>query len=588
MNNNIIFEKNISNTKIVNKTNIIIELRFLLIDTNSIDAKQYELVRLLITYSYLNYYNEKFISYNGNLLSFDNINTAINDLINILKEKYIINFTTSDLIYLVSNTSKFFKSKITKTFKQFLESLPPLLFFDFRFDAKVYEYVISGLGIIKHEQYFKRTTIVNLYKWINETNDYEQKNARIKASNSILLSYASESSILQLSGFKLTTLPENVFTQFTFVKTIDLTNNHISFISENVFRNMKSLTELDISQQFVELNFAVKSFEGTNLKKINIAYNFLKSVPKALAYLNKLENLTICSNQIVEIKKNDFVGSSNLKRLDIGFNQLEFIHPDAFINCHNLRVVNFRENNLSKLPTGLFNNLLFLEEISFFKNKITEIQENTFSNLPKLSNLILTSNRLRELSEEQLNNMFFNLVKNNINYLFISFSDNPFYSLTRNNIINFFEKYDNISFQINNNNEFINKLESIISFNQHNEIALKLLDIFLKTNENEIDYAIYNINDKLITFNFIDPITLENVKKLAIEERDEFLKFKFIFLKNSNDVFYIYSFYSMEEWIMSREKDRYTNPITKKNLNISEMIGGKELLLLLNEVMSND
>jgi len=123
------------------------------------------------------------------------------------------------------------------------------------------------------------------------------------------------------------------------LKELYLDHNCINNVPANVFRELKNLTILDLSNNQLS-SIPSEVSELKELKVFNVSHNNLTNLPNEIGQLVKLTHL------------------------DIGFNFIETINTEALSNLANLRILMMQRNYFNRLPTSLFAKLPLLESFS--------------------------------------------------------------------------------------------------------------------------------------------------------------------------------------------------------------------------------
>ncbi len=184
-----------------------------------------------------------------------------------------------------------------------------------------------------------------LNAWVEDEIDEDQKNKKQKAAKKILNCKLNNSESLDLSGLKLTSLPDQIFDLIQ-LKELHLEGNQLTSISGKIanFNKLKNLyfekdrpiedfpkiielveglnawvNEHDIDgkqkerrEEAVEIILWCKS---TNSKSLDLSGLKLTSLPDQIFDLTQLENLYLADNQLTSISNKVF-DLRNLKELD--------------------------------------------------------------------------------------------------------------------------------------------------------------------------------------------------------------------------------------------------------------------------------
>lgn len=215
---------------------------------------------------------------------------------------------------------------------------------------------------------------------------------------------------LDLSGNKITEIPEGFFDNMTNLEYVDLNSNHIKALPENTFKNTKKL------------------------KWINIRANNLTEIKKdTLSGLDKLVYLELDNNSITSVEAGALDGDTSLKQLSISGNELNAL-PDhllddagdtidfielsnnAFVklpNCINaatkkLRKISAFNNALEDISNIDFTKMSNLEEVNFYKNYIAQVPDGTFAKNKKLYSVDFHDNQISNITEKAFPETFEN------------------------------------------------------------------------------------------------------------------------------------------------------------------------------------
>ena len=215
---------------------------------------------------------------------------------------------------------------------------------------------------------------------------------------------------LDLSGNKITEIPEGFFDNMTNLEYVDLNSNHIKALPENAFKNTKKL------------------------KWINIRANNLTEIKKdTLSGLDKLVYLELDNNSIASVEAGALDGDTSLKQLSISGNELNAL-PDHLLddagdtidfielsnnefvklpNCINaatkkLRKISAFNNALEDISNIDFTKMSNLEEVNFYKNYIAQVPDGTFAKNKKLYSVDFHDNQISNITEKAFPETFEN------------------------------------------------------------------------------------------------------------------------------------------------------------------------------------
>jgi len=254
------------------------------------------------------------------------------------------------------------------------------------------------------------------------------------------LQFAENLYYLSIYAPKLTSLPENIFSNMKQLDTLYLEKVAIGNYY-GVFSELTSLTSLSIFDTRLE-NVTGDMFEGLsslvslqficpNLKSIEagafedldslmyltFAFTAIEELPaNVFKGLDNLLSLYFYSNiKLRNINEKTFSGLSQLRDLTINSSILEEIPAGALDDLTSFEYLYLSNNRLKKLPAGLLNNNEQIEVIYLDNNKLTELDPGLFSNLSNLKYLSLNYNKLNSLPEGIFDNLI-NLKEMNLSY----------------------------------------------------------------------------------------------------------------------------------------------------------------------------
>ncbi|XP_016918416.2 leucine-rich repeat-containing G-protein coupled receptor 4-like [Apis cerana] len=164
------------------------------------------------------------------------------------------------------------------------------------------------------------------------------------------------------------------------LKTLDLSQNQISFIHEQMFKNIPFLEDLILSENKL-LKFP-NLFYLSNLKTLSLAYNLISEI-KNINQLNSLKILNLQGNQINNIDKMAFLMLTELEFLDLSENKLQLLPLDWHDNLSKLKYLNLESNFFVNIQDMKLNTLINLRQLYIKNNYIVSIDLNTLQILPQ-------------------------------------------------------------------------------------------------------------------------------------------------------------------------------------------------------------
>ncbi len=252
---------------------------------------------------------------------------------------------------------------------------------------------------------------------ISETElaDFAPEDGHLDLSNlnlsdiSLLKGLSDKVTYLDLSGNKITEIPEGFFDNMTGLEELDLNSNHIKDLPNNLFKNCKKLSWINL--------------RANNLEKIK------KDTMSGLSQLSELE---LDNNSISEIEAGAFDGNTALSQLSMSGNELSTLPEDLLESASDtLEFIELSNNEFEKLPNCIsaakklrkiiaYNNLLTdisninfdkmenLTEVNFYKNYIKAVPDGTFANNKKLYAVDFHDNQISNITEKAFPEKFEN------------------------------------------------------------------------------------------------------------------------------------------------------------------------------------
>ncbi|KAJ1120125.1 hypothetical protein NDU88_008300 [Pleurodeles waltl] len=157
---------------------------------------------------------------------------------------------------------------------------------------------------------------------------------------------------LYLSKNQLQNLTSIPLTYYTMTKDLDLSSNQISFIQPGIFRDMKKLQFINLSENFLD-RLARLNDTGIgplpNAKFLDLSSNSLQSgmAEYFLQDAPLLEHLSLSGNSIMMISQKLFLGTPALVQLDLHNNVIMDIEEGAFEHLTQLLNLDLSMNSIT-------------------------------------------------------------------------------------------------------------------------------------------------------------------------------------------------------------------------------------------------
>ena len=221
---------------------------------------------------------------------------------------------------------------------------------------------------------------------------------------SLLKGLSDKITTVELTGNKITEIPEGLFDNMTNLTTVYLGNNYISKLPENLFKNNKKVENIELSNNKLT---EIKKDDFSNLPQLQIIQmednNIEKIEEGAFDGDVNLQSIYAPNNELEGLPKKLFKDMKSLTFVDFSNNYFsEF--PECFSDATKLKKIHVRNNEMTDITKVDFSNMLDLEEINFYKNYIKEVPDGTFANNTKLFSVDLHDNQISDITEKAFAN----------------------------------------------------------------------------------------------------------------------------------------------------------------------------------------
>ncbi|XP_046417467.1 insulin-like growth factor-binding protein complex acid labile subunit [Neodiprion fabricii] len=248
-------------------------------------------------------------------------------------------------------------------------------------------------------------------------------------SETLCLNRAPALQYLLLSNNQISMIETDVFRDIKTLVEVDLNNNQISLIHAGIFNNLLRIEYILLdSNEITDVNY--HAFVNLpNLKMISLKYNKITDIDEdAFTKLNSSANevsLFLDHNQIRILRRGSFRGIDGLKYIGLSNNKIRTISSQAFVDLPNLASIVIEDQfqsldqsssnlydpyyhiqprprleDLGLIESDAFFNLSNLTSIIIRRNLFTVIESRAFHDLPKLRTLDLSDNNIQILSSE--------------------------------------------------------------------------------------------------------------------------------------------------------------------------------------------
>jgi insulin-like growth factor-binding protein complex acid labile subunit len=234
---------------------------------------------------------------------------------------------------------------------------------------------------------------------------------------------------LDLDENELVKIENGTFENLKSLKTLIIRNNNIEQVDANAFAGLTELRKIRIGsnkiKSLIRLDDSVdltlfsmienlveiindNSFANFNksVSRINVSWNKIQAIDDFAFNLEMLTILDLTGNFIYTLNSSDiFYGLANLKELFLSRNVLMSLLPFKFEYLVNLNVLDLNDNFIEEIQNSSFFGLTSLIALSLRGNRLTKLNNSDFMYLNNVTRLELDSNRLRSIGKNSFLNM---------------------------------------------------------------------------------------------------------------------------------------------------------------------------------------
>jgi Leucine-rich repeat (LRR) protein len=172
-------------------------------------------------------------------------------------------------------------------------------------------------------------------------------------------------------------LQPDMFGHLHGLRTLVLSHNRLSDLSEDIFQSL------------------------TNLEVLNLSSNQITKLSKhTFQNLSNLRELSLSHNHLTVIGK-DSLGQAifRIETIALDHNKIITVDSEAFSNMTRLADLAMNGNNLNAVPLAV-KMLPILKSLNLGENTISELSEYVLSGNPQLHTLVLEQNKIRKISKQ--------------------------------------------------------------------------------------------------------------------------------------------------------------------------------------------
>lgn len=199
------------------------------------------------------------------------------------------------------------------------------------------------------------------------------------------LEFGNELEDLKVSGGGIKSIANNAFKYVRGLKRIDLSENSISKIDDDAFKDIEhSLVALKLAHGLSSdyHTLSPNIFKPmSSLQYLDLSNNKIKAISEtSFHFLRSINGLELRDNQIDQIAKGTFQGDihSKLETVSYAFNSIKFIAQHTFVDLASLQRLNLEDNRIEKIERRGFMNLDQLKVLSLRGNKLSSLSDESF------------------------------------------------------------------------------------------------------------------------------------------------------------------------------------------------------------------
>ena len=275
---------------------------------------------------------------------------------------------------------------------------------------------------------------------------------------------------LGLQNNNLTTInPPTCFTGMNRLQSLYLSFNRISYLSKDIFKDLFSLTHLDLSANEISISFldfipvgvltnlSFLSLRSNKLKCVSWNYSYPCFVPVP-GYLYLGADGFRALNAPAE--PSSYSGSAYFE-LDLSNNKISVLSFGYLQTFPQLQKLDVSNNYFEYIQTGIFNQTRLLLELNLSFNSLWALGTNIFAQLQLLQNLYLNNNRIYSLDKD--------LFKSNLALTTLDLSSNQIFALP----VGIFTSLRSLRYLYLSNN----LISEIADYVLRNNLPLEVLDL---------------------------------------------------------------------------------------------------------------
>lgn len=225
--------------------------------------------------------------------------------------------------------------------------------------------------------------------------------------------------LLNLERNRIRSIDEKLFAKNTNLKEIHLYQNEIVHLPGHTFAHLRRLVHFDLHDNpirgldYIEVDSVYTNirnvscggcYVGDRTEKLLAASNRISFVCVSRNASHSLVQLELAGNNLTEFK--NLTQLQRLRELDVSDNQIVDIGLNAFASMTELHELRLKRSGLQTIEFGMFSHKPKLRTLDISYNRLGSIDFSMFTALPNLRTLRLEGNDLVEMDMSSIRNFF--------------------------------------------------------------------------------------------------------------------------------------------------------------------------------------
>ncbi len=219
------------------------------------------------------------------------------------------------------------------------------------------------------------------------------------------LKFDNHTEHISLRGKKISSIDFIQFSNFLFLKSIDLGSNLIEYLSFYGIESCNRLEKISLSFNIINVVDLGALIKCENLESLDFTENKLTTIDfSGFTGHPNLKSIRLRQNLLIDIDFKPLANMPNLASIDLYNNQLESIDLEPLSECKNLMHLNLGRNPLTVIDLTPLRNVTSLRSIECSSTKITAVNLAPLSDLTSLEKVNFASNRIKKIDLSPLAN----------------------------------------------------------------------------------------------------------------------------------------------------------------------------------------